>query len=36
MDNKFGVRFIALGELLLRLAPPNYEKIRMTNSFIAT
>lgn len=29
-------RFIALGELLLRLAPPNYEKIRMTNSFIAT
>lgn len=36
MDNKYGVRFIALGELLLRLAPPNYEKIRMTNSFIAT
>ena len=36
MDNTGSERFIALGELLLRLAPPNYEKIRTTNSFIAS
>ena len=27
------VRFITMGELLLRLSPPNNEKIRMTNEF---
>lgn len=26
-------RFITMGELLLRLSPPNYEKIRTTNDF---
>ncbi len=36
MADKSEVRFITTGELLLRLAPPNYEKIRMTNSFIVT
>lgn len=28
------IRFITIGEVLLRLSPPNYEKIRNTNSFI--
>lgn len=28
------IRFITIGEILLRLSPPNYEKIRNTNSFI--
>ncbi|MFQ9511720.1 MAG: sugar kinase [Lachnospiraceae bacterium] len=27
------MKFITIGELLLRLSPPNYEKIRTTNSF---
>lgn len=28
------MKFITIGELLLRLSPPNYEKIQTTNSFI--
>lgn len=28
------MKFITIGELLLRLSPPNYEKIQSTNSFI--
>lgn len=28
------MRFITIGELLMRLSPPNYEKIRTTNSFM--
>lgn len=28
------IRFITIGEILLRLSPPNYEKIRTANSFI--
>ena len=36
MADKSNVRFITLGELLLRLAPPNYEKIRMANQFNVT
>ncbi len=28
------MKFITIGELLLRLSPPNYEKIRTTNSFV--
>jgi Sugar kinases, ribokinase family len=28
------MKFITIGELLLRLSPPNYENIRTTNSFI--
>lgn len=27
------IKFITIGEILLRLSPPNYEKIRNTNSF---
>ncbi len=29
-------RFLAVGEIMLRLTPPNYEKIRMANSFEAS
>lgn len=28
------MKFITIGELLLRLSPPNYEKIKTTNSFV--
>ncbi|MBQ4486122.1 MAG: sugar kinase [Oscillospiraceae bacterium] len=31
-----GIRFLAAGEIMLRLTPPNYEKIRAANSFEAT
>lgn len=30
------IRFITIGEIMLRLSPPNYEKIRMASSFDAT
>ena len=29
-------KFITIGEIMLRLTPPNYEKIRMANTFEAT
>ena len=29
-------RFITIGEIMLRLTPPNYEKIRMASSFEAS
>ena len=29
-------RFITIGEVMLRLTPPNYEKIRMASSFEAS
>ena len=29
-------KFITIGEIMLRLTPPNYEKIRMTHSFEAS
>ena len=29
-------KFITIGEIMLRLTPPNYEKIRMTSSFEAS
>ena len=29
-------KFITIGEVMLRLTPPNYEKIRMTSSFDAS
>lgn len=29
-------KFLAIGEIMLRLTPPNYEKIRMANSFEAS
>ena len=28
-----GKKFITMGEIMLRLTPPNYEKIRMAGSF---
>lgn len=31
-----GHKFITIGEIMLRLTPPNYEKIRMTSSFEAS
>jgi 2-dehydro-3-deoxygluconokinase len=31
-----GKKFITMGEIMLRLTPPNYDKIRMTNSFEAS
>ena len=31
-----GNKFITIGEIMLRLTPPNYEKIRMTTSFEAS
>lgn len=30
------IKFITMGELLLRLSPPNYEKIRTTDEFKVT
>ena len=29
-------RFITMGEIMLRLTPPNYEEIRMTQTFEAS
>lgn len=29
-------KFLAIGEIMLRLTPPNYEKIRMTSTFEAS
>ena len=34
--NTDNIRFITMGELLLRLSPPNYEKIRTTDEFKVT
>ena len=33
---KSDVKFITIGEIMLRLSPPNYQKIRMANEFEAT
>ena len=27
-------KFITVGEIMLRLTPPNYEKLRMANNFV--
>lgn len=35
-DNDSTNKFITIGEIMLRLTPPNYEKIRMTTSFEAS
>ncbi|MBR4457024.1 MAG: sugar kinase [Solobacterium sp.] len=35
-SNDTGKKFITMGEIMLRLTPPNYEKIRMATSFEAT
>ena len=34
--NNEGKKFITMGEIMLRLTPPNYEKIRMASSFEAS
>ena len=31
-----GQKFITCGEIMLRLTPPNYEKIRMASAFEAS
>lgn len=36
MVNTSNIRFITLGELLLRLSPPNYDKIKTTDEFRVT
>ena len=36
LTNSSEDKFITIGEILLRLTPPNYEKIRMANSFDAS
>ena len=33
LSNTSDHKFITIGEIMLRLTPPNYEKIRMTSSF---
>ena len=33
IDTNTDEKFLAVGEIMLRLTPPNYEKIRMANSF---
>lgn len=35
-QNKNPQKFITIGEIMLRLTPPNYEKLRMANNFEAT
>ena len=35
-NNDTGKKFITMGEIMLRLTPPNYEKIRMASSFEAS
>ena len=35
-DKKPGKKFITIGEVMLRLTPPNYEKIRMASTFEAS
>lgn len=35
-ENMGGKKFITVGEIMLRLTPPNYEKIRMATSFEAS
>ena len=36
LDNEGGQKFITFGEIMLRLTPPNYGKIRVANSFDAS
>lgn len=35
LQHKDSPKFITIGEIMLRLSPPNYEKIRMANTFEA-
>ena len=34
--NESPAKFLAIGEIMLRLSPPNYEKIRMASNFEAS
>ena len=36
LENNSGQKFITFGEIMLRLTPPNYGKIRVANSFEAS
>ena len=36
LQNNSPQKFFTIGEIMLRLTPPNYEKIRMTNNFEAS
>lgn len=36
LENYQGKKFITIGEIMLRLTPPNYEKIRMASTFEAS
>ena len=36
MGNDSPQKFITVGEVMLRLTPPNYEKIRMASAFEAS
>ena len=36
VNPKSSHKFITIGEIMLRLTPPNYQKIRMANEFEAT
>ncbi len=36
LKNNDSPKFFTIGEIMLRLTPPNYEKIRMTNNFEAS
>lgn len=36
LENEGDNKFITIGEIMIRLTPPNYEKIRMTHSFEAS
>ena len=35
-NNNDGNRFITIGEIMLRLTPPSYEKVRMASAFEAS
>lgn len=35
LHNDSPAKFITIGEVMLRLTPPNYEKIRMASNFEA-
>ena len=36
LRNGFSPRFITIGEIMLRLTPPNYGKIRVASTFEAS
>ena len=36
LKNNDSPKFFTIGEIMLRLSPPNYEKIRMANDFEAS